>query len=167
MIKEGKFREDLYFRLNVFYIHLPPLRERKETIPNLIRLIVHKNNQLFDKQVNSISKAAEVILANYHYPGNIRELENILEHAVVLAEGGEITERDLPEFMLRNRLLLPEPPTSTASTDEIMTLAELEKNHIINTLMVTGYNYTEASKKLSISRSTLWRKIKDYQIETK
>lgn len=164
-IKLGKFREDLYFRLNVFYIYQPPLRERKETIPNLIRLFVHKNNQLLDKHVNTISKAAEATLANYSYPGNIRELENIIEHAVVLAEGEEITEHDLPEFMFRNRLLLSGPLPATAESAVILSLAEVEKNHIAAVLQHTNHNYTEASKKLKISRSTLWRKIKDYKIE--
>ncbi len=166
LIKQGQFREDLYFRLNVFYIHLPPLRERKETIPTLVRLFVHKNNRLLGKNVNSISKSAEVILANYHYPGNIRELENIIEHAVVLAEGNEIKETDLPEYMLRNRLMLPEPSQKIELTSEIRPLSEIEKDYIINALKVTGYNYTEASKKLGISRSTLWRKIKEYNIES-
>jgi DNA-binding NtrC family response regulator len=167
LIKAGSFREDLYFRLNVFCIVLPPLRDRKETIPNLIRLFVHRNNQLFEKQIVSISKSAEVLLANYNYPGNIRELQNIIEHAVVLAEGREISERDLPEFMFRNRLLLPlagvEPATET---DKLLTLAEVERNHIVRMLSATGHNYSEASKKLGISRSTLWRKIKEYSIET-
>ncbi|MBN1577937.1 MAG: sigma-54-dependent Fis family transcriptional regulator [Chitinispirillaceae bacterium] len=165
-IKQGLFREDLYFRLNVFYIHLPPLRERRETIPNLVRLFVHRNNQLFGKNVNSISKSAEVLLANYHYPGNIRELENIIEHAVVLAEGEEMGERDLPDFIIRNRLLLPEPSAGAQSTDEIRPLTEVEREYIARALKATGYNYTEASKKLGISRSTLWRKIKDFHIET-
>lgn len=168
LIKKREFREDLYFRLNVFNILLPPLRERKETIPNLIRLNIHKNNQLLNKQVNSISKGAEVLLANYHYPGNIRELENILEHAVVLSEGNEITEQDLPEFMFRNRLSLPEPTHQVIKTepDTIQTLAEVEKDYIMYMLQYTSFNYTEASKKLGISRSTLWRKIKDYGIKT-
>lgn len=164
-IKMGTFREDLYFRLNVFYIYQPPLRERKETIPNLIRLFVHKNNQLLDKHVNTISKTAEAILANYSYPGNIRELENIIEHAVVLAEGEEITEHDLPEFMFRNRLLLSGPLPATEESAVILSLAEVEKNHIAAVLQHTNHNYTEASRKLKISRSTLWRKIKDYKIE--
>ncbi len=168
-IKAGTFREDLYFRLNVFNITLPPLRERKETIPNLIRLFVHRNNQLFDKKINSISKSAEVLLANYHYPGNIRELQNIIEHAVVLADGEEINERDLPEFMFRNRLLLPQPQNEAAAdaeSGELLSLADVERRHIVHTLGATGYNYSEASRKLGISRSTLWRKIKEYSIET-
>jgi DNA-binding NtrC family response regulator len=169
LIKQGTFREDLYFRLNVFYLHLPPLRERTETLPNLIRLFVHRNNQNFDKNINHISKNAEAILANYEYPGNIRELENIIEHAMVLAENGEITEMDLPEFMLRNRLLLEGPATTTANSgvDQILTLAQLEERHIRMILEMTDYNYTEASKKLGISRSTLWRKIKEFNIAEK
>jgi len=165
-IKKGLFREDLYFRLNVFYIHLCPLRDRKETIPNLIRLFVHKNNQLLNRNINSISKSAELLLANYHYPGNVRELENIIEHAVVMAEGNEITDRDLPEFMLRNRLLLPGPNSDNGTQEELELLSEVEKLHISRMLSRTNFNYTETSKRLGISRSTLWRKIKEYGIET-
>lgn len=167
LIKQGTFREDLYFRLNVFYLHLPPLRERRETLPNLIRLFVHRNNQNFDKNILHISKNAEALLASYEYPGNIRELENIIEHAMVLAENDEITEKDLPEFMLRNRLLLGGPSSSLSNSppDEILTLAQLEEQHIRMVLQTTDYNYTETSKKLGISRSTLWRKIKEFNIE--
>jgi two-component system nitrogen regulation response regulator GlnG/two-component system response regulator HydG len=166
MMQDGRFREDLFYRLNVFYLYMPPLRERKETIPNLVRLFVHRNNQLLDKHVNSISKVAESLLANYEYPGNVRELENIIEHAIVLAESNEITEFDLPEFMIRNRLLLSAPPAEVIneSTDTLLTLAAMEERHIRKALELTKYNYTETSKKLGISRSTLWRKIKDYGI---
>lgn len=168
LMEQGLFREDLFYRLNVFYLYLPPLRDRKETIPNLVRLFVHRFNQLFDKNVYQLSKGAESIIANYNYPGNIRELENIIEHAVVLAEGSEITERDLPEFMFRNRLLLSGPQQSAQPTPEgVLTLAEVEKQHIIFVLGMTNYNYTEAAKRLGISRSTLWRKMKDYNLEEK
>jgi DNA-binding NtrC family response regulator len=171
LVQKGTFREDLFYRINVFNLPLPPLRERKETIPNLIRLFVHKNNSLFNKNVNRISKAAEVVLATYEYPGNVRELENIIEHAVVLAEGTEINERDLPEFMFHNRLLLraPDAPATFIKGQEsngILTLAETEKRHIAAVLHLLGNNYTETAKKLDISRSTLWRKLKDYGLET-
>jgi DNA-binding NtrC family response regulator len=168
LVEQKKFREDLFYRLNVFYLYLPPLRERKETIPNLIRLFVHRNNELFGKHLATISKNAEAILANYAYPGNVRELQNIIEHAVVLAEGSEITERDLPEFMFRSRLLLSPPlqRETIGAPEHVPTLAEIEKNHIAAVLSVTDFNYTETSKKLGISRSTLWRKIKEYRIET-
>lgn len=166
MMLDGRFREDLFYRLNVFYLYMPPLRERKETIPNLVRLFVHRNNQLLDKHVNSMSKVAEAILANYEYPGNVRELENIIEHAIVLAESNEITEFDLPEFMIRNRLLLSAPSAEVVNetTDTLLTLAAMEERHIRKALELTKYNYTETSKRLGISRSTLWRKIKDYGI---
>lgn len=178
MIHEGSFREDLFYRLNVFYLHLPPLRERKETIPNLVRLFVHKNNVALNKNINSISKAAEVILAEYSYPGNVRELENIIEHAVVMAESSEISVYDLPEHMRKNRLLLAPPHSSgsqfPAITDQtsrqeigeaVLPLEEMEKQYIARALTIFENNYTETAQKLGISRSTLWRKMKSYGLD--
>ncbi len=170
MVKKGAFREDLFYRINVFSLHLPPLRERKETIPNLIRLFVHRNNTVFNKNINKISKAAEVVLAEYDYPGNVRELENILEHAMILAEGSEIKVNDLPEFMFGKRLMLKSPDKISLYREkdhetDIDTLEEIEKRHIKTALKVLNYSYTEAAKKLGISRSTLWRKVKNYKIQ--
>ncbi|MBD3391791.1 MAG: response regulator [Chitinivibrionales bacterium] len=167
-VREGHFRDDLFYRLNIFSLRLPPLRERKETIPNLVRLFVHRNNSLLGKNVGRISRAAEVVLANYDYPGNVRELENIIEHAVVLAEGDEITERELPESMFTGRLLLSAPtgPAGDRSPADIPPLSEVEKQHITAALKLLDYNYSETAKKLGVSRSTLWRKIKSYGIET-
>ncbi len=172
MVAEKTFREDLYYRLNVFYLNLPPLRDRKGTIPSLVRLFVQRNNTLLDKDITSISKAAEVVFADYSYPGNVRELENIIEHAMILADGSEITEKDLPEFMFTDRLRLPGPEgtasTFSALSDDttpVTTLAEIEKNHIQTVLNMLDYNHTLAAKKLGISRSTLWRKIKEYHLE--
>ena len=173
LVAQGTFRKDLFYRLNVFLLSLPPLRERKETIPNLIRLFVHRNNQLLDKSLDRISQAAELLLAEYDYPGNVRELENIIEHAVVLAEGTEITERDLPEFIFQDRLMLSAPVTGGHALSgqqatghsgmTIMPLAEVEKLHIERVLQALDQNYSEAAKRLGISRSTLWRKIKAYR----
>jgi DNA-binding NtrC family response regulator len=170
LMAENKFREDLFYRLNVFTMELPPLRDRKETIPNLINLFVHKNNELFDKQVARVSPAAEALLANYSYPGNVRELENIIEHAVVLAEGPEIKEKDLPEFLLRNHLMLEAPPKLqciAGPSDDIMPLKDIEREYIKRVLVRMEYNYSAVAKKLGVSRSTLWRKIKEYGIEVK
>jgi transcriptional regulator with PAS, ATPase and Fis domain len=164
LMEKGEFREDLFFRLNVFHLHLPPLRDRAETLPNLVSLFVHRYNQLFGKTVSRFSKAAESLLTTYDYPGNIRELENIIEHAVVMAEDDEITERDLPESIFRNRLLLSGPATHEYPNGKIATLAEVERAHIELVLKLSNHNYTETAKKLGISRSTLWRKIREYGI---
>ncbi len=164
-IRHGSFREDLFYRLNVFYLFLPPLRERKETIPSLLKLFVHRCNRMLGKRVEKIARSAEIVLANYDYPGNVRELENIVEHAVVLAEGGEITENDLPEFMFGNRLLLTGPSTEATKDDgEIPTLKEMERRHIVRALALVDNNYTRAAEKLGVSRSTLWRKLKEHDI---
>ncbi len=165
MVAMGTFREDLLYRLNVFTLHLPPLRERKETIPNMIRLFMHRFNEKNSKKVLHLSKTAEALLANYDFPGNVRELENIIEHAIVLAETSEITEKDLPESVFRDRLLLPSPAATISGDAAIVTLAEIEKNYIVHALALCADNYSETAKKLGISRSTLWRKIKEYDIK--
>jgi DNA-binding NtrC family response regulator len=174
LITEKKFREDLYYRLNVFCLNLPPLRDRKETIPNLIKLFVHKNNELLDKNVTKLSPAAESVLANYEYPGNVRELENVIEHAMVLAESNEISEKDLPEFMFKNHLLLAAPQNQTAAEclkhitpESVITLADMERQYIGQALSAHTFNYSETARKLGISRSTLWRKIREYGLDKK
>ena len=169
LVAEKKFREDLFYRLNVFCLNLPPLRDRKETIPNLIKLFMHRNSEQFDKNIARISPAAEALLANYDYPGNVRELENIIEHAIVLSENGEITEKDLPEFMFRNRLLLEGPrrqfPMAGGGAASIITLKDLERDYLRQALEIMRHNYSETAKKLGISRSTLWRKIREYKLD--
>jgi DNA-binding NtrC family response regulator len=169
LVAGGKFREDLFYRINVFCLNLPPLRDRKETIPNLIKLFMHRNNEQVEKNITRISPAAEALLANYDYPGNVRELENIIEHATVLSENGEITEKDLPEFMFRNRLLLEAPRRQVSiaggGTESIVTLKDLERDYLRQALDAMRHNYSETAKKLGISRSTLWRKIREYKLE--
>jgi DNA-binding NtrC family response regulator len=172
LIMEKKFREDLYYRLNVFCLNLPPLRDRKETIPNLIKLFVHKNNDLLDKNIKKLSPAAEAVLANYEYPGNVRELENIIEHAVVLSDSDEISEKDLPEFMFRNHLLLAAPHGTTAgdcldriTEDSVIPLEDMERKYISQALSACKSNYSDTARKLGVSRSTLWRKIKQYGLD--
>jgi transcriptional regulator with GAF, ATPase, and Fis domain len=96
-MQEGRFREDLYYRLNTFHLLLPPLRERKPALPNLIKYFILKNKDAQGKEIVDLEPAALYALTKYSYPGNIRELENIIEHATVLAEGGVIRLEDLPE----------------------------------------------------------------------
>ncbi|MBR3851792.1 MAG: sigma-54-dependent Fis family transcriptional regulator [Fibrobacter sp.] len=96
-MEQGNFREDLYYRLNTFHLHLPPLRERRVVIPTLVRYFVLKNQEATGKEIKELEPAAQYALSKYAYPGNIRELENIVEHAIVLSEGGVIRLEDLPE----------------------------------------------------------------------
>jgi len=164
-VKSGKFREDLYYRLNTFQIVLPPLRERRSVISNLIKHFVIKHQKTTGKTIRRISQPAQVALKSYDYPGNIRELENIIEHAMVMAEDEEITLEDLPEalhpssIIPDSRLLLSSPASKPESDD--LTLAELERRHIIN--MFEKYkNVSLTADKLGISRTTLWRKLEEY-----
>jgi len=154
LISNGKFREDLFYRLNVVFINLPPLRERKEDIPLLIQHFLNKYNAILGKNIKGVSKKALECLLKYPFPGNVRELENIIERAVALAEREEIGIEELPsdiyEFQIETKGL---PPSS---------LAEHEKYCIQRALEATGYNKTEAAKLLGFSRITLWRKMRKY-----
>lgn len=166
-VKEGRFREDLYYRLNTFHLNLPPLRERRGNIPHLIRFFVKKYSREHNIPIKGIAKDAEAILLNYDYPGNIRELENVIEHAVVLCEGEYILRTHLPEVLLRDsEQVFLSLPKSGEVTDvgHILSLADMEKQHIIHALQVLENNQTEVAKRLDISRSTLWRKIKEHGI---
>ncbi len=170
-IANGTFREDLYYRLSIFHLTLPPLRERRSSIPGLIRTFVKKYAAANKKEIHGMAKSAEAILMNYDYPGNIRQLENIIEHAVALCEGVNITLDDLPEYLVKAQggpalFQLPqaEGPVIDNNPNSLLTLAELEKNYIRKALEVCHKNHTEAAKRLGISRSTLWRKLKEHGI---
>ena len=155
MVEEGKFREDLYYRLNVVNIVLPPLRERKEDIPLLINHFLNKYNALFGKNVHYVTEKALEKMLNYPFPGNVRELENIIERAVALSEKEEIDIRDLPPDLIAFEVKTEEPPKTSP-------LEEQEKNYIKKVLEQTGYNKYKTAKILGLSRTTLWRKMKKY-----
>jgi DNA-binding NtrC family response regulator len=193
-MEEGRFREDLYYRLNTFHLHLPPLRERRVVIPTLIRYFVLKNQDATGKEIKELDPAAQYALSKYPYPGNIRELENIIEHAMVLSEDGVIRLEDLPESVqeeAREKTLaiphhkaeqevaaIPLQPASNSAKAEtvdenpgaeegastILSLEEVERRHILHALSVCKGNKTEVCKRLGISRATLWRKLKELQI---
>ena len=160
-VKEKKFREDLFFRLNVISIILPPLRKKKEDIPVLASHFIQKFNSEMKKRISSIEPAALEIFLNYHWPGNIRELQNVLERAVVLAPGNTITPDLLP------------PQLSQKAKEEISpgipldeALKKFKKEFISQTLSVTNNNQSKAAKLLGIQRTYLNRLIKELGIKS-
>ncbi|HKW51033.1 MAG TPA: sigma-54 dependent transcriptional regulator, partial [Candidatus Eisenbacteria bacterium] len=162
-LEEGKLREDLYYRLSVFQIELPPLRERREDIPLLANYFRERFARRLGRRVVRFSERAQYYLMRYDYPGNVRELENAIERAVTLAEGGEISHLDLPPTFRESQVpLLGEGDAFPYA--ESMTLAQLEAEHIRRVLVRLAGNTTKAAKALGISRSTLWRKMKEYRL---
>ncbi len=149
LIEEKQFRFDLFYRLNVFPIHLPPLRQRKEDIPLLASYFLKKFSDSMNKRVSQISPAAMKLLQRYEWPGNVRELENAVERAMVVAQGPDLRESD---FMLR-----PASPVPAGRT-----LEEIERAHILSVLEECGDNQTMAAQVLDIDRVTLHNKLKKY-----
>jgi two-component system, NtrC family, response regulator AtoC len=161
-IKAGKFREDLFFRLAVVQIVLPPLRQRAGDIPLLARTFLQEFAGENDKNVNDFTPEALEALMNYAWPGNVRELRTAVEHAVVLTRGEKIGLRDLPTA-LRSATPGGGPARWLAQPD--LTVADAEKQLILRALKECGGNRTEAAKKLGLSRRTLHRKLHLYQLE--
>lgn len=157
-VKEGHFREDLYYRLNVISIQVPPLRERKEDIPLLVEHFIEKFNMESGKRVEGISQEALQFLMEHNWPGNVRELENVIERAVIINRGGVVLPSDLPQSLVKRG--------SESSTSQFqpaqMTLQEVEKAHIQRTLEKHEWNILRTARVLGIDRSTLYAKIKRY-----
>ena len=159
-VADKLFREDVYFRLNVIQILIPPLRERRDAIPALVREFLRRYSERFHRNVHTIDENAWSLLQHYRYPGNIRELESTVAHAVILAEGDTIHVENLPDsirFGDGAKLALPH-----YDPGQISTLVDMEKELIRTALEKLNGNQTEVAKKLGISRSTLWRKMKEY-----
>jgi len=155
-VKEGIFREDLYYRLTVININIPPLRERKEDISLLVKYYFEHFKSKTAYPIKGISEEAMKIMEEYHWPGNIRQLKNCIERAMVMARKDYIDSTDLD-------LVPHEVPSS--KPDKLSTLAEIEKEHIIKTLEATERNKTKTAEILGIRRSTLYEKLKLYNIE--
>ena len=158
MIKTGAFREDLYWRLNVVPIFLPPLRERREDIPVLIDYFLDKYNKEYNKKV-SLSPDALNFFIRYSWPGNVRELENTIERLVLLSDGDTITTDDLPLY-LKSELKLDD----TREKSLLKEIEEIEKARIIEALRINNYNQTKAAKALGITKRQIGYKIKKYGI---
>ena len=155
-IKRGEFREDLYYRLKVVPIRIPSLRERKDDILLLINHFLGKFNREMGKKVLNVSPRAMEILLNYNYPGNVRELENIIEHSMVLCSGNTILPEHLPKDIqnIVDGVIGEEDP-----------LKALERELIVRVLDQQSWNYKESARMLKMSRTTLWRKMKALSIE--
>jgi DNA-binding NtrC family response regulator len=151
-IRKGTFREDLYYRLNVIPIFVPPLRERKDDVPLLASHFLQKFCQEKGKDVTSISPEVMEIILAHSWPGNVRELENVIEHAIIIAKQEKILPKDLPQYLLQQPL----------PTKQLISLQDHEKSLIMKTLEETNWNKHQTAKRLKINRSTLYGKMKRY-----
>ena len=156
LVRQGRFREDLFYRINVFKITLPPLRERMEDIPLLCEHFVNRFNTIQKKDITGISDEAMAVLMSYSYPGNIREVANIVERAFILCKTGLIEKKHLPEslFVISDNF----------SPFEEMSLKNMEKTYLIKTLEQNNWDCLKTAKQMGIHKSTLYRKIKSLQI---
>ncbi len=157
-IKAERFREDLYYRINVINIHLPPLRDRMEDFLPLVNYFLKRFNKKFNKDIKIISPSALRLMQDYNWPGNIRELENAIEHAYVVCKGREIKREHLPDRVISASENYVEKYKS------IKSLADAEKILIINALEKSGGNRQKTASMLGIERTTLWRKMKTYNL---
>lgn len=159
-VANGQFRQDLYYRLNVFSIRVPPLRERKEDIPLLVTHILEQLNARRPKGIHDLSPAALNLLINYDWPGNVRELENVIEHAFVCTKGQVIMRHNFPSYLQERH----GPAEEMAVRPINQWLNSHERDMILSNLEGSNWQISEASKRLGISRTTLWRKMKKHHI---
>ncbi|MEW6713606.1 MAG: sigma 54-interacting transcriptional regulator, partial [Nitrospirota bacterium] len=159
-IKNGNFRQDLYFRLNVISLHIPPLSERKDDIPLLSYYFLKKYAALMKRDINDISQEVLSVLMNYDFPGNVRELENIMERGVALANGDTMEVAHLPEDLKELSIR-----TFRKKEGKIPSLEEQEMGYVQWVLKEAGGNRTVAAQILGIDRVSLWRKLKKYGLE--
>jgi two-component system response regulator HydG len=157
-VAEGRFREDLYYRLNVISLTLPPLRERPEDIEPLARHFVRRFVARMKKELHGIDPDALTCMSRYHWPGNVRELENVIERAVILAQGNQLTSDLLP---VCNRTT----PLRSDEVTPLISLDELERQHILGVYKQTGFHKSKTAEILGVSRKTLDRKLVEYKAE--
>jgi transcriptional regulator with PAS, ATPase and Fis domain len=173
LVESGRFREDLYYRLKVMPVEIPPLRERGHDVLFLAQLFVQDFNTLLKKRIRGFSEQAQKILLPYAWPGNVRELKNVTERAMILCPGDEILPEHLPADLQRlagkHVRVIPEPAVTQRphrrASDQFISLSEFEKDYIREALEATGGNRTQTAKLLGISRSTLLDKIKRYRLK--
>ena len=154
-VKDVRFREDLFYRINVVEIHLPPLRERKEDIPLLCHYFLSQFNKKFNKIFKGISRKAQILLANHNWEGNVRELQNVIESAAILASKDYISDQEISKQLQKSAGLSKTP----ISYGEDLSMEEVEKQHITHILKKYGGNKVKSSAILGMSRRSLYRKI--------
>jgi len=155
-LKDGTLRQDLYYRLNVVRIAIPPLRERRGDIPVLVNTFLRQFNHRFGRNVSGIAPDALAALTTYDFPGNVRELENLLERAYALGAKSQITLADLPALTARGGA-----PTGV-SVSGVLPLDQVERELILRALEVYGNDRDRAAQALGISRRTIYRRLKEY-----
>ena len=166
MVAEGKFREDLYFRVSVFHLHVPPLRERREDIPPLIKFVLSRSTQRFEMGGDiSVDPEVEDVFMSYAWPGNVREFENVLDRALILAEDGRITMADLPPGVTKAAVTPGEGGggLATASGSLRERLRRVEADIILRSIDDAGGDRRLASQRLGIGLSSLYRKLEEYE----
>ncbi|MCP4633013.1 MAG: sigma-54-dependent Fis family transcriptional regulator [candidate division Zixibacteria bacterium] len=163
-VKNGNFRPDLYYRLNVLPVKIPPLRERKEDIPLLASHFIERFSKKIGGSMKRLSEDAILALKSYHWPGNVRELENIIEQALLLSSGEEITLSDIPETIRITKDNAAAPLEFSAQQPSLMVM---EEAYILYVLNQTGWNKSKSAKILGIDTSTLYRKIDRYRLKEK
>jgi transcriptional regulator with PAS, ATPase and Fis domain len=166
MVREGFFRKDLYYRLKVMVVEMPPLRDRIEDILLLSNLFIEEINKEYNKNIKGFSEDAKKLMIQYSWPGNVRELKNVIERAMILTDQEVITPKHLP-FELKQI----EKFTHGTIEDEVseitddMSLEKMEKMHLSKVLKRLDWNKSKASKRLGVSRATLRSKIRKYNLE--
>jgi transcriptional regulator with PAS, ATPase and Fis domain len=163
LVEEGAFRKDIYYRINVAKLLLPALRDRKEDIPLLSEHFITKFNRLKGKEIQSLKSDALAVLMSHDYPGNIRELENIIEYSMVVCKNSMIGLEHLPDYMVRllgkddHEIVFPKQKTTS--------MKGLERDFIYNALAQNNWNRKVTAARLGMHPATLWRKIKGLNIE--
>ena len=159
LVQEGRFRQDLYYRLNVIRIALPPLRQRPEDIPMLVDHFMRKFADQANRKIEGIEQDALAALMNYRWPGNVRELEHTIERAALLGKGSNLSLRDLPLPLLEH-----DDDAVTEAAAKSYTLRDLERQYIMRVMETTNGNKTEAARILGVDRTTLYRKLEEYKV---